>query len=160
MAGLSLIDILFSNSTHVIDLAFYLGRMPKIMNCYAINNKLLLDENASRMYTGAGITDKDALFSYHSIWNAPGRWGVEMLTRKHRLIFRLLEQLHIQKLGSVEIEKIIIDDSLDIEFKPGIYREVKDFLSGDEKERFLNIHNQLAHCDTYELMKTGGCIVG
>jgi predicted dehydrogenase len=117
-----------ANSTHVVDLAFYLGGTPKHIECFTMGG---LDWHPSAsVFSGAGITDTGALFSYHANWAAPGRWGVEVLTRKHRLILRPLEELQVQNLGSVNIEKVELDDRLDKSFKPGLYRETESFLTG------------------------------
>ena len=57
------------------------------------------------------------LFSYQANWNAPGRWGIEILTSQHRLYLRPMEKLQIQNTGSVDISEVEIDDQLDKEFK-------------------------------------------
>jgi hypothetical protein len=56
---------------------------------------------AASAFAGAGRTDRDVLFSYHSNWAAPGRWGLEVLTSKHRLIFRPLRVAadHAKRIG-------------------------------------------------------------
>ncbi len=118
-----------ANSTHVVDLAFYLGGTPKSIECFT-SGGLNWHPSAS-VFSGAGTTDTGALFSYHANWAAPGRWGVEVLTAKHRLILRPLEELQVQNLGSIEIEKVELDDKLDKQYKPGLYRETKSFLEGD-----------------------------
>ena len=43
------------------------------------------------------------------------------MTRQRRFIFRPLEKLQVQKLASVAIEELPLDDRLDKEFKPGLY---------------------------------------
>jgi len=117
-----------ANSTHVVDLAFYLGGTPKYFKCYAAGG---LDWHPSAsVFSGAGISEANALFSYHANWAAPGRWGVEVLTTKHRLILRPLEELHVQELGSVDVKKVELDDKLDKLYKPGLYRETESFLNG------------------------------
>lgn len=120
---------LLANSTHVIDLAFFLGGKPVDMKTYSCDNGNWCKENGT--YAGAGVTENGALFSYQSNWSAPGCWGVEVLTRKHRLIFRPLEQLYVQKMKSVEINKVQIDDHLDLEYKPGLFREVEALMGSD-----------------------------
>ena len=118
-----------ANSTHVVDLAFYLGGTPKSIECFTSGG---LDWHPSAsVFSGAGITDTGALFSYHANWAAPGRWGVKVLTAKHRLILRPLEELQVQNLGSINIEKVELDDKLDKQYKPGLYRETESFLEGD-----------------------------
>jgi predicted dehydrogenase len=117
------------NSTHVIDLAFFLGGQPKEMCCFTAGG--LSWHPAASIFAGAGITEQGALFSYQANWEAPGRWGIEVLTRKHRLFFRPLEQLYIQQIGSVIIEQFPLNDKLDSQFKPGLYLQVLAFLTGE-----------------------------
>ena len=87
-------------------------------------------------------------FSYHADWSAPGRWGVEVLTTKNRYILKPLEKLQVVKLGSVNMEDIEIDDELDIQYKPGIYNQLKAFLNENDKN-FCTIEEQLQHIDIY-----------
>nr|WP_199533121.1 Gfo/Idh/MocA family oxidoreductase [Solidesulfovibrio fructosivorans] len=135
-----------SNSTHVIDLAFYLGGMPQEMSAYAQGG--LAWHPTSSIFAGAGRSVHGALFSYQANWEAPGRWGVEVLTRKHRLIFRPIEKLQIQKIGSVAIEMVEVDDSLDKDFKPGLYKQVHAFLA-EESNVLPTISEQVSMLDWY-----------
>ena len=50
-----------------------------------------------------------------------------------------MEELHIQKIGSVKIEKVEIDDDLDKKYKPGLYKQVSAFIFGDHKENLITI---------------------
>lgn len=118
-----------SNSTHVIDLAFHLGGMPTEMSSYS-SGGVTWHPTAS-VFAGAGKSASGALFSYQANWEAPGRWGVEILTRKSRLIFRPLEKLQIQKIGSVAIEMVEVDDAIAKDFKHGLYKQVEAFLNLD-----------------------------
>lgn len=117
------------NSSHVIDMAFHLGGWPKKMYC--IGKDMLKWHSGNVIYAGAGITDKGALFSYHANWKSAGRWSVEIITKKSKLIFRPLEKLQIQRYGSMAIEDVLLDDTLDQKFKPGLYRQVKVFIEGE-----------------------------
>ena len=85
------------NSTHVIDTAFFIAGKPKHISCYVRGNNSLNWHPASSIFSGAGETEAGALFSYHANWQAPGRWVIEMFTAQHRLIFKPLEKLQIQK---------------------------------------------------------------
>lgn len=114
------------NSTHVVDLAFYLGGKPAQISCFTAGG-LEWHPKAS-VFAGAGIAANGALFSYQANWAAPGRWGVEILTKKHRLILRPLEKLQIQNIGSINIEFIELEDELDKKFKPGLYCQIKSFI--------------------------------
>lgn len=143
---------LLHNSTHVIDLAFYLGGLPEKINCYKSGRLEWHSDGA--IFTGAGITKNGALFAYHSNWDAPGRWGLEILTKNYRLIFKPLEKLRIQKKGSITIEEVNIDDELDVKFKPGLYREVQAFIN-DDFETFVDIHQQVKHLNYFEMITKG-----
>lgn len=134
------------NSTHVVDLAFYLGGKPKEISCYTTGG--LIWHNSSSVFAGAGISDSGALFSYQANWAAPGRWSVEILTKKHRLIFRPMEKLQIQKIGSVVIEEVELDYTLDQKYKPGLFEQVKNFLNNDSST-FCTLDYQIEIFDTY-----------
>lgn len=132
---------LFANSSHVVDLAFFLVGEPVKMDCFTAGE---ISWHRPAVFAGSGVTDKGALFSYQANWAAPGRWGVEILTAQHRLYLRPMESLQIQNLGSVAINPVEIDDRLDKEYKPGFYLETKAFLEGCI-ERLCSIEQQEKH---------------
>lgn len=134
-----------ANSTHVVDLAFFLGGEPSEISSYTAGSLSWHPSAAS--FAGAGKTGDGALFSYQANWAAPGRWGVEMLTNRHRLIFRPMEQLHIQEIGSVAINKVEIDDELDQKYKPGLYRQVESFFSSQVSGDLLRIDDHLTRTE-------------
>lgn len=134
----------YANSSHVVDLAFYLGGSPRKLNTYTGGE---ISWHKPAIYTGAGITDEGALFSYQANWNAPGRWGIEVLTHRHRLYLRPMENLQIQHIDSVAINPVEIDDHLDKKFKPGFYLETKAFLTRDT-QKLCSIEEQYRHLKT------------
>lgn len=138
-----------ANSTHVIDLAFHLCGFPVDWKAWH-GGSLSWHPSAAR-FCGSGITGQSVFFSYHADWEAPGRWGVEVLTRKRRLVFRPMEQLQVIQLGSVKAENVELDDRLDQEFKPGLYMQTKAFLDGDDRQ-FCSADEQLQHCAIYDRM--------
>jgi len=141
-----------ANSTHVVDLAFYLGGKPKEMNSFA-SGSFDWHPSASN-FSGAGISENGALFNYQANWESAGRWSIEILTREHRLIFRPMEKLQIQKKGTIlqEFDESV-DYGLDNKFKPGLYLQTKNFLNGKfdnmcniaEQLRMLDIYNKIAN---------------
>ena len=133
----------YANSTHVIDLAFFLGGNPIEINCYCKDKS---DWHQPTNFAGAGRTDKNVLFNYQANWDAPGRWALELLTFKHRIYLKPMEQLHIQNKGSVKVDPIEIDDSLDKIFKPGLYLETLAFLEGDTT-RLCSLDQQKEHVE-------------
>lgn len=131
----------YANSTHVVDLAFFLGGNPVEMTCYS---KDATEWHNPINFAGAGRTDKDVLFNYQANWDAPGRWAVEMLTSKHRIYLKPMEQLQLQDKGSVKVYPVEIDDHFDKEFKPGFYLETKAFLEGN-CTRLCSLEVQVMH---------------
>ena len=140
---------LLANSSHVIDHAFFLGGDPVELEARVAGS--LSWHPSAAVFTGSGRSKSGALFSYHANWAAPGRWGVEVLTRKRRLIFRPMEKLHITKLASVAITEEPLEDTYDRDFKPGLYRQVAAFLGGDTQD-LCTIDDQVAACAHYEVI--------
>ena len=135
-----------ANSTHVIDLAFFLCGKPKKLTGYALAG--FPWHNGSSIFTGAGVTEKNALLSYHANWESAGRWGIEILTAKNRLYLRPLEKLSIQNIEEIDTANVIIDDTLDIKFKPGYYLQDKSFL--EDKKNLPDIQEQIHMLAWYE----------
>ena len=140
---------LYANSTHVIDLAFFLGGDPIQLTSFTAGE---LPWHKPCVFAGAGITNKGALFNYAANWAAPGRWNVEILTSKHRLYLRPMEQLQIQQLGSVAITPVKIEDSWDKEYKPGFYLETKAFIHNDNT-RLCSLDEQIHHINIYNKIR-------
>jgi len=128
------------NSTHVVDLAFYLGGKPKELCAFATGS--LSWHPAASVFSGTGVSQSGALFSYQANWESAGRWSVEMLTRNHRLILRPMEKLQIQKKGSVAIDFVECDYALDEEFKPGLFLQTRNFIE-DMTNGMCSIGEQL-----------------
>ena len=140
-----------ANSTHVIDMAFFLSGKPAKISSYK-NGQLDWHPDGS-IYSGAGITKSGALFSYHANWESAGRWNIEIMTPKSKLIFKPLEKLQIQKIGSTVIEEVLIDDELNKKFKPGIYRQVQSFLSN--RNNLITIEKQVEALKFYNQIIDG-----
>lgn len=135
-----------ANSSHVADTAFFLGGTPTEITSYVAGS---CDWHpAATIFSGAGITENGSLFSYHANWLAPGRWGVEVITDCHRLIFKPLEELQIQNNGELSLHNVELDDSLDRKYKPGLYHQVYNFLSNNTKD-FCTIQDQTSMIDVY-----------
>lgn len=138
----------YANSTHVVDLAFFLGGFPKKLSSYTSGN---LDWHEHSVFVGAGETVNGTLFSYCANWNAPGRWAVELLTHTHRIYLKPMEILQIQNLNSVKVDIVDIEDSLDKNFKPGFYLQTQSFIE-NKFNRFCTLEEQLDHLVCYMKM--------
>lgn len=135
-----------ANSSHVIDLAFHIGGLPTSLNAYTTGS--LAWHPQAAIYAGAGISETGALFSYQANWQAPGRWALEFLTKHHRLYLKPMEKLSIQKIGSVALEEVRLDDALDYDFKPGLFKQVDAFIH--HPENLPTIDEQLKVLPWYE----------
>ncbi|HEY1037749.1 MAG TPA: gfo/Idh/MocA family oxidoreductase, partial [Bacteroidia bacterium] len=122
---------LLSNSSHVIDVAFFVAGLPKEMTSYT-GGKLDWHPRGSE-FAGAGITEKNVLFNYHANWQSAGRWGVEFNTFEGKLILRPMEKLSFQKKGQLGVVEVDLESTVDIDFKPGLYKQVEAFLNGDHQ---------------------------
>ncbi|MCM0147568.1 gfo/Idh/MocA family oxidoreductase [Photobacterium galatheae] len=140
-----------ANSTHVTDLAFFVGGKPKQLSCFHSGS---LDwHTRGSIFYGAGVSECGALFNYNGNWESAGRWEAEFLTREHKFIMCPLETLKCIKRGTVIIQDIEIDDALDKQFKPGLYKQVEAFLSGNtkglcsisEQLEMINIYNKISN---------------
>lgn len=140
---------MIANSSHVADLAFHLCGAPAEWQAWQSGE--MTWHPASARFCGAGLTDRGILFSYHADWDAPGRWGVEVLTRKRRFIFRPMETLQVSHVGSTKVEPVLLDDSLDLNFKPGLYRQTQAFLAG-KPEMFCTLADQARMIAVYAKM--------
>ncbi|WP_116472414.1 Gfo/Idh/MocA family oxidoreductase [Zobellella maritima] len=136
-----------ANSTHVTDLAFFLGGAPKEVASFTSGS--LPWHQAASSFAGAGISETGALFNYAANWESAGRWSVEVLTKENRYVLRPMESLQVQKRGTIPQEGVEIDDKLDRDFKPGLYKQVQSFLKGDYCY-LCDIHEQSMMFDVYE----------
>lgn len=130
----------FANSTHVVDLAFYLAGKPEQWQAYSKSG--VLKWHSKTNFTGAGITEKGVLFSYLSNWESAGRWAVELLTEKRRIYLKPMEGISIQEKGTISVIEHTLDDSYDLQFKPGLYLQVEAFLA-DRSDRMLNLKEHI-----------------
>ncbi len=117
----------FANSTHVIDLAFYLAGKPFEWKAFSKSGKLKWHPKTN--FVGAGITEKGVLFSYLSNWESAGRWAIELLTENRRIYLKPMESISIQEKGSVAVVEYKFDDHLDLQFKPGLFLQVNEFFT-------------------------------
>jgi len=136
-----------ANSSHVIDLAFYLGGAPTDLACWAQGS--LAWHPAGDRFAGAGLADSGALFSYRSDWSSPGRWRVEICTSRRRILLSPLESLQQMVHGSFEFEAVKIDDAVDRDFKPGLFHQTEAFLQGPFDD-LCTLEQQFQRMSIYE----------
>ncbi len=132
---------LLANSSHVIDLAFWMGGRPARLQS-SVAGELPWASGPSS-FVGSGSTDRGAWFSYHANWAGPGGWSLTLVTEVHRLILQPLERLRIQRLGSFELEDVDLDISADARHKPGLLRQTRAFLGAREDSLLKPVEEQV-----------------
>lgn len=143
-----------ANSSHVLDTIFFLIGEPKILNPMILGKSKISWHPTGSIFIGSGISHNNIPFSYHSNWLSGGRWSIEILTSRNRLILKPMEALQIQSKGSIKIDNVLLDDEMDTKFKPGIFNQVSHFLNcnyssfcsiNDQKIRIENVYNKIAN---------------
>jgi predicted dehydrogenase len=130
----------FANSTHVVNLAFFLAGEPVDWHAYSKPGSLAWHDKTN--FAGAGFTEKNVLFSYLSNWESAGRWAIELFTTQRRIYLKPIERIGIQKKGTLEIVDYEYDNSIDQHFKPGLYRQTEAFLA-EENSRLLTLKEHI-----------------
>ena len=131
-------NLKFSNSIHLFVLAKHFARKKfnKTSKIYEHkNNKIKYFIKKIEFSSG------DIVF-YHSIWNRPGPWKVEISTNKYFASLQPLEELSIKDKNNKNI--LIKPSNYDNKFKPGIFLMVKDFLKFYNDKKTSNISHSNA----------------
>jgi predicted dehydrogenase len=140
---------LLANSSHVIDLAFHLIGKPKEMN--NVSNGEISWHKPS-CFAGSGVTVQNVIFSYHANWESPGRWGIEINTKKRKLILKPLEKLFVQEIGKIETNEVPeIDFYTELNFKPGYYVQTENFVKNNF-EKLKSLSEQVKDIDIYKMI--------
>jgi predicted dehydrogenase len=124
----------YGNSSHVVDLAFYLagasGDPAAIDFAAALVDGAIDWHPAAARFAGCGRIAGGPLFTYKADWESGGRWAVEMNTRRRRLILAPLETLAMQMRGSFAVEPVAdLPAEPAAGLKPGLAAMLTAFLS-------------------------------
>ena len=142
---------IFLNSSHVIDLAFFIIGEPQFLESFNRGNKSWHD--SGDYFSGSGVSQRGIPFHYASHWDAPGRWSVEILTQKNRYFLSPLEELQRQQRNSFQKENIPLEKPKGI--KEGVFELTTQALKGDFTH-FLPYSNQAKRISLYQTIKNGG----
>ncbi len=123
-----------SNSAHVIDTVFFLIGKPKKMNNIVMGQGLIPWHMSGSVFIGMGVSNQNIPFSYHANWCSAGRWSIEISSSKRRFYLKPMEKLAQQILGTVGVEEIKLDETLDSKYKPGLFIQLHKFLSSQTED--------------------------
>jgi predicted dehydrogenase len=143
----------YANACHMIDLAFHLGGEPKALDGRVAGE---LPWHKPAAFAGQGQTQNDALFTWHAEWRGPGRWGLDVRTRRRRLSLQPLEELSEQSTQDFGLKPITLHDDLDKRFKPGLFRQTAAFLQDSpDRVSLLTLSDHAARLDAFEAIRCG-----
>ncbi len=135
---------LYANSTHVLDMGFFLAGYPESISGMQAGGSDW--HPAGSQFVGHGALENGALFSYHADWDAAPRWMVEVMTPKRTLMFNPLEKLNERSPEGFAISPVELEDDLDTRYKPGLFAQTEAFLKGD----IANLATIASHADHME----------
>jgi len=114
-----------ANTTHVIDLAFYICGKPLLLQGFAVAGPKWSPHPT--LYSGAGITHKNVPFAYYANWEVAGPWKIEIGTKFRKYILNPLESLCIEE--SSGRNHIISSSKADTQFRAGFLLQTREFLT-------------------------------
>jgi predicted dehydrogenase len=102
---------LVCNSSHVIDLAFYIAGIPEEMSSFIQGKGTFSWYDKASTFVGAGIIEGGILFSYNSCWKGPGNWSIEVTTNERRYKISPLETSFIRNHGELNYSEKVLSKS-------------------------------------------------
>lgn len=119
-----------ANSSHIIDLSYFLIGLPREGFVSNVKQGSLKWHNAS-IFTGCGTSSKKVPFTYHSNWQSAGRWSVEIMTDSGKYLLCPIEKLLFCEYGKFEFEDLDLIGTEPRGIKPGLYNMMNAFLCND-----------------------------
>jgi predicted dehydrogenase len=139
---------LIANSSHVIDTAFFLAGIPSQISVTVTG--ALPWHKAGVAFSGSGLTSKGATFSYHANWDAPGRWGIDIMSRNRRFRMCPMESVQVQHKGETGWTSIALQGELDQQFKPGLYAQVEAFFNPVPSPDLCRFEDHVRHFPVFQ----------
>ncbi|MAG55187.1 MAG: hypothetical protein CMJ83_02745 [Planctomycetes bacterium] len=115
-----------ANSIHVIDTVEHLLGPLRPDHVTVGDPGALTWHPAGATFVGSGRCTAVPV-TWSSSWIAPGRWSIEVRTRQGRYRLAPMERLFVMRPGTVAWTEIPPTDSLDTDWKPGVWRTVEAF---------------------------------
>ena len=126
-----LANLPYANSSHVFDLAFFLGQtagdMQDVTVSGAVRQGHITWHPDGARFASCGTIANRALYSCFADWRSGGNWNVEVTTAKRRLRLRPLETLTEQLRESFAVNAIPLPEEPH-GLKPGLTDMLTNFL--------------------------------
>ena len=125
------------NTTHIIDLVFYLFGQSKKVNYF---NKDSIQWHKPILFGGNGITKKNIPYVYRGDWLSHGRWEIKVFFKGFVAKLKPLESLKIEYISkkNIKIEKFKYESK----YKAGFYNMCNSFIKNNFQE-FCSINQQI-----------------
>ncbi|AEI96314.1 hypothetical protein RLO149_c044270 [Roseobacter litoralis Och 149] len=126
-----LANLPYANSSHVFDMAFYLGQAADDLSDVSISGavrqgSIPWHRDGSR-FASCGTIAERSLYTCFADWRSGGNWSVEVTTANRRLRLRPLETLTQQMRETFAVGSVDFDQDPD-GLKPGLPDMVTDFI--------------------------------
>lgn len=143
---------MIANSSHVIDLAFFIAGNPLSISAFARGG---LDwYKYGDRFVGSGYTNKNVLFTYNSNWRGPGNWSLNFVTINRRFNLSPLESLFFKTHGDKDYIEYKIEKKNNPNIKDGLFNMLEDFFS-DKPNNLKSIKDQITSYRIYNLIQEG-----
>ncbi len=142
--AVSLSNWFYGNSTHVLDLVCDLIGKPKEISAYISGD--LPWHPAGSVFSGAGVSVNDIVFSYSANWQSAGRWGIEVCTVQGKYLLRPMEKLAFIPKGKINAEDIEVHEVDGL--KPGLLSQLQAFI-GNHAASLLHIGQHYDNCISF-----------
>lgn len=132
-----LANLAYINSSHVFDMAFYLGQAMDDLSDVSVSGAVRQGHipwhlDGSRFASCGTIADR-SLYTCFADWRSGGNWSVEVTTPNRRLRLKPLETLTQQMRETFGVDPIEFDADPD-GLKPGLPGMVTDFIHNDSRQ--------------------------
>ena len=78
------------------------------------------------------------------------------MTKSRKIILCPLEELKVQPRGTLTINEVPLENTLDLQFKPGLYLQIQAFLN-QEYGNLVSVDEQVDMCQIYKKIELGQC---
>ena len=118
-------NYMYVNSIHLIDYFNLLcrGKVKKIIRIKKWQNR------KKNVFTSYLYYSSGDIGIYKALWNLPGSWFVKVYLDEGVYILKPIEKIKFRKFNSRTDKIIKIKDKNDLKFKPGLKKQVDDFIN-------------------------------
>ncbi len=144
-----------ANSSHILDLVFFLIGYPKELKAYTSGHYSWHNPVG---FTGSGKTEKDTPFVFNSDWRSAGRWSIEIKYDGGSWHLSPIETLQSQIRECLTKETIEIPEKYQEpkSLKPGLFNMIQAFFDSNQLNKHLaTIENQKNLLQVCTMLRNG-----